>query len=149
MAASQRLTGKNLYAEFIVNGGGTYQMSGDQTTLNVTFDTDETDMTAGSDTYSFMKPTVKRNSASLTTLNKGTFDTATWGNLLVGTEGQFNFYPEGKSSGKPKGGFPAYVKSKSPAIPHNERIVREVALSPQGGEYGTTVLDPDVHTYTP
>ena len=142
---SKRLTGKLLAVEFIKSGGATYNLGGHQTALNVTYDTDEADMTAGSDNYAFMKPTVKRNSASLTSAVRGTFDAATWGALQVGDEGQLLFYPEGKTAGKPKGGFPAYVKSKSPAYPYNDKIVREAAFSPQGGTYGTDVFDPDVH----
>lgn len=146
---NQRITGKNLYVEFIVNGGATYNLSGHQRALNVTFDTDEVDLSAGSDQYAFMKPTVKRNSATLSTHVRGTLDQATWGNLPVDTEGKLLFYPKGKTTGLPKGGFPAYLKSKSIPYTFNGEVMRDAAFSPQGGTYGTDVFDPDVHTYTP
>lgn len=148
MTQQQRIVGTALVTEFIVNGGGTYTLSADLTALSVTFDSDEVDMTAGNDTYAFMKPTVMRNSATLDSLSKGTNDSDIWGNLPVQVEGQLLFYPEGKTNGKPKGGFPCYLKSKTVPINHHDRIVRQATFSPQGGTYGTDVFDPDIHTYS-
>ncbi len=145
MSANQRLTGPDLVVQFVPSGGGTLTLSGDQTSFEYTFDTNEADMTAGSDAYQYMKPTIKFNSATMSTLYRGTYDNTTWGSLAVGTEGQLYFYPEGETSNKPKGGFPAYVKTKSAPIPHNERIERRVTFQGQGGTYGTDVFDIDVH----
>lgn len=148
MSQEQRLVGKDLIVEFIVNGGGTYTISGDQTDLSVTFDSDEADLTAGADTYRFMKPTVKRNSATLTVFSKGEDDSSSWGNLPVPVAGQLLFYPKGKTSGYPKGGFPCYLKTKTFPHPFAGGLTRQAMFSPQGGTYGTDVFDPDVHTYS-
>lgn len=146
MSATQRLTGKNLVVLF-QTGGQEYVISGDQTTLEVTFDTNEVDMTAGNDTHTYMKATTRRHSATMTCRYIGTEGTATWGQIPIGTEGTLIFGPDGTEVGKPKGGFPCYVKSKSMPIPYADNVMRTVTFSPQGGEYGTSVFDPDVHTF--
>ena len=146
MSATQRITGKNLVVQF-QTGGQTYVISGDQTSLEITMDANEADMTAGADDYVYMKPTTKLTGATLTCKYIGTAGSATWGALPVGTEGTLIYAPEGTATGKPKGGFPCYVKSKSKSIPYNDAGVRTATFSPQGGAYGTSVFDLDVHTF--
>lgn len=146
MSATQRLTGHQLVVIF-QTGGQDYVISGDQTSLEITYDTNEADMTAGSDQYTYMKPTTKINGATMTCKYIGTAGTATWGNLPQGTEGTLVYGPEGTAQGKPKGGFPCYLKSKPFSIPYNDGIVRTATFSPQGGSYGTSVFDPDTHTF--
>lgn len=146
MSATQRLTGHQLVVIF-QTGGNTYVLSGDQTSLEITMDTNEADMTAGADEYVYMKPTVRMTGATLTCKYIGTHGTATWGAIPVGTEGTLVYGPEGTAAGKPKGGFPCYVKSKSKSIPYNDAIVRTATFSPQGGVYGTSVFDIDTHTF--
>jgi|GEM_PF-2159791 len=146
MSATQRLTGHQLVVIF-QTGGQNYVISGDQTSLEITMDTNEADMTAGADEYVYMKPTVCMTGATLTCKYIGTNGTATWGAIPVGTEGTLIYGPEGTAAGKPKGGFPCYIKSKPFSIPYNDAIVRTATFSPQGGVYGTSVFDPDVHTF--
>lgn len=146
MAASQRITGKELVVQFHT-GGEIYVLSGDQTSLEITLDTNEADMTAGADEYVYMKPTTKLTGATLTCKHTGTAGTASWGEVLVGAEGTLIYGPEGTAVGKPKGGFPCYVKSKSKSIPYNDAVVRTATFSPQGGVFGTSVFDIDTHTF--
>lgn len=148
MAQNQRIVGESVVAEFIVSGGGTYTLSGDLTAVDITWTTNEADLTALGDTYSYMKPTTKVNGATLTSMSKAENDSGTWGNLPRGTEGQLYIYPAGKTNGKPKAGFPCYMKDKPFSISKDNAVVRTATFSPQGGEYGVTVFDPDVHTYS-
>lgn len=146
MSATQRLTGQDLVVIF-KTGGNEYILSGDQNSLEITYDTNEVDMTAGNDEAVYMRPTTRRLGATLTCKWTGTAGSATWGTIALGTAGTLVFGPAGTAAGKPKGGFPCYLKSKSFPVPYNEAIMRTATFSPQGGVYGTNIFDPDVHTF--
>lgn len=146
MSAETRLTGEDLVVIF-QTGGNEYVLSGDQNSLEVTYDSNEVDMTAGNDEAVYMKPTTRRLGATLTCKYTGTDGSATWGAIADRAEGTLIFGPQGTATGKPKGGFPCYLKSKSFPIPYNESVMRTATFSPQGGEYGTSIFDPDVHTF--
>lgn len=147
MSATERITGRDLVVLF-QTGGQTYTLSGDQTSLEITLDTNEADMTAGGDQFVFMKPTIRVSGATLTCkYTGGTAGTAIWGAVTVQTEGTLIYGPEGTATGKPKGGFPCYVKSKSKSIPYNDAIVRTATFSGQGGVWGTSVFDIDTHRF--
>lgn len=146
MSATQRLTGEELVVIF-QTGGDEYVLSGDQTSLEVTYDFNEVDQTAGNDESVYMKPTTRRLGATMTCKYIGSSGTATWGQVPTGTAGTLVFGVEGTAVGKPKGGFPCYLKSKSIPIPYNEAVMRTATFSPQGGAYGVSIFDPDVHVF--
>jgi hypothetical protein len=146
MSASQRYTGKNLVVLFYV-GATEYVLSGDQTTLDVSHDIRSAVLTAGSDDFEYEKPTTQVLGATMTVLHAGTAGTASWGVLVVGTEGTLLYGPAGTATGAPKGGFPCFVKSKPMAIPRDEKVTRQIAFGPMGGTWGTTIFDPDTHQW--
>lgn len=146
MSATQRYTGQDLWVGFVYSGG-TVVLSGDQNSLDVTYEARVADLTAGADVYAYEKPTVKSLGATLNTKHTGTSGSATFGALDVGTEGSLLYGPKGTATGMPKGGFLAYLKSKSLSTPFDNAVTRSYAFGPQGGVYGTTVFDPDLHTW--
>jgi hypothetical protein len=146
MSASQRYVGKNLHVQFQA-GGQTYVLSGDQTALDITDEAKTADVSAGSDDFTTEKPTVRSLSATLQTVHTGASGTATFGQVTVGLEGTLIYGPQGTVAGKPKGGFLAFVSSKPMSIPFNDKVTRSVIFKSQGGEWGTTVFDPDTHVF--
>jgi hypothetical protein len=146
MSANFRLTGKDLVIIF-QTGGNEYILSGDQNSLDVTQDSNQADMTAGNDEYTYAKVTTKRRSANLATKYTGTNGTATWGMLQEGAEGTLLWGVGGTTTGKPKGGFPATLTAKNPNMPFDNAIVSTASFAGQGGVFGTSVFDMDKHTW--
>lgn len=146
MSATQRYVGSALYVAF-QTGGQTYVLSGDQNSLDVTYEVASADLTAGADAYRTEEPTIKNLSATLNTKHTGENGTATFGQFDVGTKGTVVYGPAGTASGKPKGMFLAYLRSKNFSSPFDNAVTRSYVFGPNGGEYGVTVLDPDAHTW--
>ncbi len=143
MSATSRYTGEDLVVIFRTAAGVEYILSGDQTAFEVTHEVQAADMTAGSDVGVFEKPTLQVNGATLTMKHTALGGTAVWGNITAGLEGTLLYAPQGTAAGKPKGGFPAYVKSKPLSVPFNEAVVRTVSFGPQGAQ----AFDVDINVW--
>ncbi len=141
MAASERLTGKNLVVEWI-HSGGTAVVSGDQTTFDVTRDSEEADATAADDGGTFMKFLRQVNGATLAALFTGTAGSASIGSATVrGAEGTVLYGVNGTVAGQPKGGFPATIKSAGLAHPYDGMVTLDIEWSPQGAELFNPAVD--------
>ncbi|MBN1964051.1 MAG: hypothetical protein JW910_05360 [Anaerolineae bacterium] len=132
MTATSRYTGKNLHVVFRTSAGVEYTLHGDQTRLEVTEEVQSADMTAGSDTGVYEKPTLQVMGATLTVKHTGASGTAVWVGVDIGDEGTLIYGPAGTAAGAPKGGFPCYVRSRSLDVPYNEAVVRTATFGPQG-----------------
>lgn len=133
MAVSDRMTGPNLYVEY-VHSGGTVNLTGDQRTLSVAREQELVDATAGADGARVNKATLKNFSATLECLYIGTAGSATHGALALGLEGTLRYYPKGTASGNPKGAFPAIVQSSSLEIPFDDMVTFTFEFAGQGAE---------------
>lgn len=140
MAVANRMTGPNLYVEF-VHSGGTVNLTGDQRSLSTTREQELVDATAGADGARVNKATLKNFAASLEMMYIGTAGSATHGALTLGLEGTLRYYPKGTASGNPKGAFPAIVQSSSLEIPYDDMVTFTMEFAGQGAEVWNPFVD--------
>jgi hypothetical protein len=140
MAVANRMTGKDLYIEWVYSGG-TVNLTGDARSFEVTREQEVADVTAGADGARSSKATVKNFGASAEILYTGTAGSATFGVLDLGSEGTLRYYPQGTATGKPKGAFPAIVTNVGLALPYDDAAVLTVEWMGQGDEVWTALTD--------
>lgn len=106
MAAAGRLTGSALVVEWTKSGGSLATVTGDQTKFSFSRKMDTVDVTAGSETTRYFKPTIE----SLDwTLNIFDAVQSFQANILPGTEGLLSIYSKGKASTLPVQSFNALI----------------------------------------
>ena len=141
MAASDRLTGKDLVVQWI-HSGGTAVLSGNWRTLDITRDSQMADATAANDGGTYSKYLREINGATLNALFDGTAGSATMGSAAVrGTEGTLLYAINGTAVGQPKGGFPAVIKSANVSHPYDGMSTVTVVFDPQGAELFNPQID--------
>lgn len=137
MAATDRLTGKNLYVALIRQNGtvvGTTNLSGSQRSLSVEKEQEMVDATAGSDEYRVMIPTVKSIGASLSVVAESySAGSAIFAAVEPGTAvGTLIWGPEGTATGKPKYGMVVRVQTSNQEIPFDDVYTVEVEFANAG-----------------
>lgn len=140
MAVAYRMTGKDLYIEWVYNGG-TANITGDARTFEVTREQEVADITAGADGARSSKATVKNFGASAEILYTGTAGSAVFNVMDLGSEGTVRYYPQGTATGKPKGAFPAIVTKMDLALPYDDAAVLTVEWLGQGDEIWNALTD--------
>jgi len=141
MAVANRIVGDQLQVVW-QTGGTVVRIDGDQTTFDVTWNSQSADVTAAIDGGVEEKPTIQELSYSISSFYDSAQGTA-WLNVTPGTQGTLLFGPQGTASGNPKGGSRAFVTAKSPSIPFNDGVVQSVEFRGQG----TMIFDIDQHTW--
>lgn len=141
MAIAGRLVGDALQIVW-QTGGTVVRLDGDQTTFDVTWNSQSADLTAATDAGVEEKPTIEELSYSLSSFYDSAQGTA-WLNVIPGLEGTLLFGPQGTASGLPKGGSRAFVTGKSSSTPFNDGVVQTVEFRGQG----TMLFDIDQHSW--
>lgn len=131
MTLSNRKTGKDTKVYWI-DGSGTVDISGNYRQFNVSDSFDTVDASAGADTARGMKGTLRVLGASMAALYDGTAGTAVRNRLATGNEGTLLYGLEGTAAGKPKGAFPAIVKTQNVNGSYDDMISVDFTWEPQG-----------------
>ena len=131
MAATQRLTGKNLYVAWI-DATGTVAISGDQTAFDPGFTGETVDASAGADDWRVHLATMKDAAMKMETYYKGTNGTATLARVEIHDSGTLVWGPEGTAAGKPKWGIPALVTKNDYSMPFDNLIKVTIEWKQQG-----------------
>ena len=135
MAATDRISGKNLYVAWH-SGGGSTDLSGSQRSMSFEHEQEMTDATAGADTYRVMIPTVRTAGASLEILvESGASGSAIFAAIPVGgAVGTLIWGPEGTTADLPKWGMVARVAKASQEIPFDDVYVISVEFTNAGAD---------------
>ena len=141
MAVANRIVGSALQIVW-QTGGTVVRIDGDQTTFDVTWNSQSADVTAAVDGGIEEKPTLQEISYSLNSFYDSAQGTA-WLNVTPGTEGTLLYGPQGTASSNPKGGSRAFVTAKSPSVPFNDGVVQSIEFRGQG----TMLFDIDQHSW--
>ena len=141
MAVANRIVGSALQIVW-QTGGTVVRIDGDQTTFDVTWNSQSADVTAAVDGGIEEKPTLQEISYSLSSFYDSAQGTA-WLNVTPGTEGTLLYGPQGTASSNPKGGSRAFVTAKSPSVPFNDGVVQSIEFRGQG----TMLFDIDQHSW--
>lgn len=142
MAFADRMTGVSLYVGWI-DGSGTVTINGDFTALNVDYELETADLTAGTDAMRAYKGTIKNFNASLEQFYTGTAGTAVAARLEPGDTGTLLWGPKGTATGMPKWGIAAMVTKVSMPIPFDDGIKTTLDFVPQGADLaynGNTIV---------
>jgi hypothetical protein len=142
MAASERKLGKAMYADWIWSGG-TVQVTGDQTTLDLSRAVSTVNAAAGSETSEYAKATLKNYGVSGELYFKGTAGTAVLAALAESNEGTLRWGAMGSASGMPKGQLAAVVTKQDIKHPFDNLIVVSVEWAGQG----PLISDPNSATW--
>lgn len=133
MANANRYTGKDL-AVLFVHSGGTANLSGDLRSLTVSREQETADSTAAEDPARVYKNTVKKFGAQLKAMFTGTAGSAVFAAATLGAEGTLLYAPLGTTAGRPKGGFPAIIKTQPVTIPYDNMIEVDIDFQGNGAE---------------
>ncbi len=133
MSLANRMTGKNLFLQWI-GSGGTVTVSGDQTAFSPDLMLDTVDVAAGSDVMHGYIAGLKDWSATLEKWYIGTAGTAVDYALREGETGTLIWAPEGTASGKPKWGIAALVSKYSTSFPFNDGAKVTVEFKSNGSD---------------
>ena len=131
MAASDRITGKNLKVLW-VDGSGTLDISGDRRTFTPNLQQNTVEGAAGNDAATYAAATLKSYSASVMFLSEGTVGTAMLARIAEGLSGSLFWGEQGTTTGLPKWAFPALVSKVSPSIPYDGMIEISIDFAGQG-----------------
>jgi len=132
MSVANRYVGKDLYAEFICPAG-TITLTGDQRTLSVDREVDLADVSAGADADKSYIATLKDGTAEVEVMDQaGVGATSIETAMPEGTSGTLIYAPQGTVGGKPKRGFPAYVKSISVEYPYSDAVAYRISFQKSG-----------------
>jgi len=130
MAATSRYVGDQLRVVF-ETGGASYDLDGDQTQFEATWNTQLADVTAAVDGGIEEKATQQEIGYTLTTFHIGS-STALWAFITPGVEGTLLYGPQGTATGDPRGGSRAIVSAKPLSVPFNEGVTRQIEFRGQG-----------------
>lgn len=124
MAASGRLTGSNLVVKWTKSGGSVVTITGDQTKFNYSRKMDTVDVTAGSETQRYFKPTVESLDFTLNIFDATQSFKA---DVLPGTEGLLQVYPVGVGASLAKVEFNALMTGYDEDFPFDGAL--EITLT--------------------
>lgn len=119
MASNAGITGKNAYISF----GGT-TLHTDYRNLNADNSIATVDQSAGADDGITRLTTLEDSTFSVEVKRPaGSSGTTNWAGLVVGSEGTFEYGPEGTATGKPKSTVNAILVRRSHPVIYNNVVI--------------------------